>query len=384
MKRRDAGSIRERTKGRWEIRVELGQGPDGKRKRKIVQFRGNKTEANKKLRELLIVQDKGMPLDTSKATMAEFLAQWLRDYAETNTGPRTVEGYREKIQGYIIPHLGSVPLVKLTPQHVQGLYAAMLSRGLSPRTVLHVHRILREALSHGMKWGVLMRNVCDAVDPPKPRRKEMTALDAAGVERFFDAAFNSPYGAFFFLAIYTGLRRGEMLGLRWSAIKLAARTLSVTETIQRVKGKGLVSLEPKTDRSRRSVSLPPDAVALLSGLKIKQREEREAIGLDWTESDYVFSHIDGRPFHPDTVSHTFGVIIKKSGLPHIRLHDLRHTHATMMMELGINPKIVSERLGHASVVITLDLYSHVSPGLQEEAAAKFGEELRARVGSRIP
>ena len=123
---------------------------------------------------------------------------------------------------------------------------------------------------------------------------------------------------------------------------------------------------------------------MLSGLKILQREEREAIGLDWTESDHVFSHIDGRPFHPDTVSHTFANIIKKSGLPHLRLHDLRHTRATMMMELGINPKVVSERLGHASVVITLDLYSHVSPGLQEEAAAKFGEELRARVGSRIP
>ena len=244
----------------------------------------------------------------------------------------------------------------------------MLGRGLSPRTVLHVHRIFSESLSHGLKWGALMRNVCDAVDPPKPRRKEMTALDAAGIERFLDAAFNSPYGAFFFLGIYTGLRRGEMLGLRWTAINLQSRTLLVMETIQRVKGKGLVSLEPKTDHSRRSVVLPPDAVALLSGLKIKQREERAAIGLDWSESAYVFSHIDGRPFHPDTVSHTFADIIKKSGLPHLRLHDLRHTHATMMMELGINPKVVSERLGHASVVITLDLYSHVSPGLQEEAA----------------
>jgi len=250
--------------------------------------------------------------------------------------------------------------------------------------LLHVHRIFREALSHGIKWGALMRYVCDAVDPPETRRKEMTALDAAGIERFLDAAFNSPYGAFFFLGIYTGLRRGEMLGLRWTAINLQSRTLSVTKTIQRVKGKGLVSLEPKTDRSRRSVSPPTDAVALLSVLKISQREEREAIGLDRTESNYVFSHIDGRPFHPDTVSHTFADIIKESGPPHLRLHDLRYTHATMMMELGINPKVISERLGHASVVITLDLYSHVSPRLQEEAAEKFGEELRAKVGNRIP
>ena len=330
---------------------------------------------------MLSALDKGIPLDTSRATVAEFLDQWLRDYAETNTGPRTVEGYREKIEGYIIPHIGNVPLIKLTPQHVQSLYGDMLGRGLSPRTVLHAHRVLREALSHGVKWGLLMRNVCDSVDPPKPQRKEMAALDAAGVERFLDAAFNSPYGAFYFLAIYTGLRRGEILGLRWSAVKLPARTLSVTETIQRVKGKGLVSLEPKTDRSRRLVSIPPDPVALLSGLKVKQREERGAFGLGWSESDYVFSHTDGRPFHPDSVSHAFADIIKKAGLPHLRLHDLRHTHATMMMEMGVNPKTVSERLGHASVVITLDTYSHVSPGLQEEAAVKFGEKLRHRVGT---
>ena len=140
--------------------------------------------------------------------------------------------------------------------------------------------------------------------------------------------------------------------------------------------KGLMSLEPRTDRPSRLVSIPPVAVALLSGLKVKQREERAAVGREWSESEYVFSHWDGRPFHPDTVSHAFAVLVKKPGLPHVRLHDLRHSHATLMMADGVNPKIVSARLGHASVVITLDTYSHALPGLQEEAALKLEEGLR--------
>jgi integrase len=143
-----------------------------------------------------------------------------------------------------------------------------------------------------------------------------------------------------------------------------------------VKGKGLMSLEPKTDRSRRQVSLAPDALALLAGLKAKQREERELSSVEWSESSFVFSHPDGTPFYPNTVSKKFSELVKKAGVPRLRLHDLRHTHATLMLKEGVNPKIVSERLGHASVVITLDTYSHVLPGLQEEAALKFEEGLK--------
>ena len=370
------GSIRSRGKGTWELTVDLGRDANGKRRRKFVNVKGSKSKAQQTLRALLTSLDKGIPLETSKATVAKFLERWLTDYVETNTGPRTLEGYREKIQSYILPNFGGVSLVKLTPQHIQGLYSEMLGRGLSPRTVLHTHRILREALSHGVKWGLLMRNVCDTVDPPKPRRKEMTALDYPDVQRFLDVAVASPYGPFFFLSIYTGLRRSELLGLRWSAVDLARRTMSITETLQVVNGKGLMSLEPKTDRSRRLVSLAPDGLAFLAGLKIKQREQREALGMTWSESDFVFAHADGSPFYPNTVSKRFGELVKKAGIPHVRLHDMRHTHATLMLKEGVNPKTVAERLGHASVVITLDTYSHVLPGLQEEAAAKFEEGMR--------
>jgi integrase len=378
------GSIRRRSKGSCEITVDLGRDEQGKRQRKFVNVKGTKAEAQKRLRELLTALDKGMPLDSSKATVGEFLETWLKDYAETNTSPRTVEGYREKIRNYVLPNIGQVPLAKLTTQHIQAIYASMMERKLSPRTALHVHRVLREALGHAMKWGLLARNVCDAVDPPKPRNKEMAALNTPDVQRFLDLASASPFGPVFFLGIYTGMRRSELLGLRWSAVDIASKTLSVTETLQHINGKGLVALQPKTDRSRRAVSLPPSAVALLSGMKVKQREQREAMGLEWKESDYVFSHFDGTPFHPNTVTRAFSRIIKKAGLPKVRLHDLRHTHATLMLKQGVHPKIVSERLGHASIIITLDTYSHVLPSLQEAAALKFDEMLQVPAKEELP
>ena len=221
-----------------------------------------------------------------------------------------------------------------------------------------------------------MRNVCDAVDPPRPLNREMAAFDEIGVERFLEAAAPHRYGSVFFLALYTGMRRSEVLGLRWTAVDLTAKTVSVVETLQRILGKGMMTLQPKTDKSRRLVNLPPSAAALLSGLKVKQQEDRKSLDLPWEESDYVFCLADGRPYSPDKISLAFADLLKKAGLPHIRLHDLRHTHATMMLKNGVNPKIVSERLGHSSVVITLDIYSHVLPGLQEEAAMKFEEGLR--------
>ena len=267
--RRDAGSIRARSKGWWEIRVELDPGPDGKRRRKTVQIRGTKTEANRKLRELLNAQDNGLSLATSKMVLRQFLAKWLDEYAETRTSPRTVMGYREKVRNYLVPYLGHVPLEKLTPQHVQKLHSEMLSRGLSVRTVLLAHRILSESLKHAVKWELLMRKVCDAVDPPKPQNREMAAFDEIGVERFLEAAATHRYGPIFFLALYTGMRRSEVLGLRWTAVDLNAKTVSVVETLQRILGKGMMTLQPKTGKSRRLVSLPPSAAALLRGLKVK-------------------------------------------------------------------------------------------------------------------
>ncbi len=206
------GSIRRRSKDSWELTIDLGRDADGKRKRKYVNVKGTKKLAEQKLRELLTTLDKGMPLDMSKATVGEFLGMWLKEYAATKA-PTTLSGYGEKIRNYVLPTIGQIPLAKVTPQHIQSIYASMIERGLSPRTALHVHRVLREALSHGMKWGILARNVCDAVDPPRAYNKEMVALDTPEVQEFLDAAVGHRYGPVFFLALYTGMRRGELLGL---------------------------------------------------------------------------------------------------------------------------------------------------------------------------
>ncbi len=371
------GSIRKqsKSKGTWQIRIDLGNNANGKRKRKIETFRGDKQGAERRLRELLLQLDNGLPMETSKDTVNGFLAKWMETYVKTNCSARTLEGYQWYVKRYVIPKLGNVPLVKLAPQDVQGLYADMLERGLSARTVLHAHRILKEALSHAVKWGYIIRNVCDAVDPPRPRHKEMKALNAVEVQKLLEASNQSPYRHIFYLAIYSGLRLGELLGLRWSDLDIENRALSINRAIARIAGKGLVVTEPKTARSRRLISLPESTVALLSSMKAQQRDLWESRDVQLDEEAYIFSSWTGGPMSPDTVSHAFRKIIRKSGLPEVRFHDLRHTHATLMLKQGVHPKIVSERLGHSSINITLDTYSHVLPGMQEAAVDAFEKAL---------
>ena len=366
------GHLRKRGQDTWALVVDLGRDPQtDKRRQQWHTVKGTKKDAERELRDLLHRIETGGYVQPAHLTMGAFLEQWLADYAATNTGPRTVENYRGYIRRYLLPHLGSVPLEKLTPQQVQGIYAQMLGRGLSARTVLHAHRVLSEALAHAVKWGLVARNVANAVDPPKPQRKEMSTLDSEGVARFVRAAQKSPYLALFTLAIYTGLRRSELVGLRWQDVDLAGGALSVTQTLQRVHGQGLLMLQPKTARSRRRVALSPEVVALLRAHRARQAELRLAVGPVWQEGGWVFTRPDGRPLDPDEVTHAFARTIKAAGIAGVRLHDLRHTHASLMLAQGVHPKIVSERLGHASITITLDTYSHVLPGLQEAAALAF-------------
>ena len=204
----------------------------------------------------------------------------------------------------------------------------------------------------------------------------MTALDSVDVQRLLDATSQTSYGHVFFLALYTGMRRGELLALRWQDIDLQNKAISVNNTVIRIAGEGLVLSEPKTPHSRRLVTLPPSAVALLSGLKAKRKEKMEDAKTEWKESSLIFPNAEGGPTDPDTITHAFRKAVKKLGLSNTRFHDLRHTHATLMLKQGIHPKIVSERLGHASVNVTLNTYSHVLPGLQEAAAAVFEEALQ--------
>ncbi|MBM3133063.1 MAG: site-specific integrase, partial [Chloroflexi bacterium] len=348
------------------------------RRKKSFTIRGNKAEAQRQLRERLVALDKGLPVDTSKETVGEFLDRWLDTYVKLNTSPKTYYDYAGMIRRYLKPALGQIPLTKLSPQAIQGLHAGMYEKGLSSRSVQYVHKTLKQSLKHAVKWGMVGRNVCDLVDSPRPRRKEMQCLNLSDIHRLLDATAGSTYGHIFHLAIFTGVRRGELLALRWSDVDLQSKTLSVNQALSSITGKGVIAGDPKTRNSRRLVSLPPSAIGLIRSLKARQMEQYEAAGLAWDESRFVFCNSDGGPMSPDTITHAFKRIASKLGLSKVRFHDLRHSHATLMLKAGVHPKIVSERLGHASINITLDTYTHILPGLQEAAALAFEESLAVR------
>lgn len=369
------GSIQKRGDHSWRLTIDLGRDEDGKRRRTFLTVKGTKAEAQRQLRELVTNVDKGMPINTSKATVGEFLDQWMESYVRINTTPKTYYDYAGMIRRYLKPTLGRTFLKDLTPQHVQKMHADMYLQGLSARSVQYAHKVLKQSLKHAVRWNLIGRNVCELVDSPKPRRKEMKALDAADIRRLLDASSGSTYGHIFYLAVYTGLRRGELLALRWCDVDLQSKTLSVNKALTSIRGKGVVASEPKTRNSRRLVSLPPSATGLLRSLKAQRMEKYEAACVPWTETAYIFCNSDGGPVSPDTITHAFQRLAKELGFNDIRFHDLRHTHATLMLKQGVHPKIVSERLGHASVNITLDTYSHVLPGLQESAATLFDETL---------
>ena len=364
--------------------VELPRDPvTGRRRQRYETYRGNIRDVQRRLSELQSQVDRGGFVKPSRITLAEFLRQWLTDYATTNVRPRTLEGYRGIVQAHLIPKLGSVPLSELQPSHLQHYYSNALENGrldgklggLSPRSVLHHHRVLSEALSHGVKWGLVVRNVAQVTDPPRPGRAEMAILDTAAIRRLLETSQGIVYRPMIHLALYTGLRRSEFLGLRWADVDLEMATLSVIQVIHKLRDGRIVFQEPKTAKGRRLVSLSPTAVLALRAHREKHEADRASLGTTLADNALVFSQPDGSPFLPDTVSHAFAKIVRRAGLQGIRLHDLRHAHASMMLRRGVHPKIVQERLGHSTISVTLDTYSHVTPGLQEAAALKVDEEL---------
>ena len=378
------GHIRQRSKGSWTIWVDLGRDPEtGKRKQQTFTIRGSKRDAERELRTALTRIESGAHVKPTKLTVGEYLQRWLRDYVSSNTAPSTAHGYSDIVTSHLIPELGRFPLTALRPSHIQAYYSRMLEGGrrdgkggLSAQTVKHHHRVLYEALKHAVKHGVLIRNVTEAVDPPRPDGKEMVTLDLDDVHTLLDAAHDTPYYILFYTALYTGLRRSELLGLRWKDVNLDLATLSVVQTLHYVPAKGYVFREPKTKRSRRLVDLPPSLALLLREHRANQELERKLLGRSLMPDDLAFSYPDGTPLPPNSITKAFHKLAKSLGIPGVRLHDLRHTHATLMLRQGVHPKVVSERLGHSSVAITLDTYSHVMPGIQAAAARRFDEGLQ--------
>ena len=375
-KSRRQGTVNQRYKGSWELKWYGPADQNGNQKRISETVRGTKKEAEKILRERLLSVDNGSFVDKSKETVSEFMNRWLKTYAATNVTLRTAHGYEGYSRRYINPTIGKIALQSLTPSQVQKVYADMLDRGLSNTTVLHLHRLLKEALGHAVKWGILARNVADAASPPRSEQKQMAMWDVPTIIDFLELSHGTRFGHIHEFAVLTGLRRSEICGLKWESVDLEAGSLSVVATLQRIKGHGLVTGTPKTKRSRRTVDLAPETIELLRTIRGGQMAQQLEYDSVWQNTGYVFTDFDGSPLAPDWLSKDFCGLVRAHGLPQLTFHGLRHAFATLGLKAGISPKVVSEALGHSSVGITLDIYSHVLPNMQNELSEAVANLLK--------
>ena len=372
------GRIRRRSKSSWELTIDIGRDAQGKRQRKFVAVQGKKADAERKLRELLASLDKGAPIDTGRITVAEYLHRWHADYVVPHTRPRTAERYAGDIRNHLIPHLGHHHLTKLAPPEIQAMEAAMAAKGLSPSSVQHAHRVLSEALKHAGEWGLLWNNPCNFVRPPRQIRKEIRVPDASTMLRLLAISKETAHSAAFHFLAYTGARRGEVCGLMWADIDLDAALARIQRGAVRVKGEGIVMLPPKTERGRRTVALDPDTVDVLRAHRGEQLMWKMELGDRlYQDRGFVFPSPTGEPLDPLVLTDAWRRLATKAGVQGVRLHDLRHFHASVLLQANTNPKIVQERLGHATISVTLATNSHSIPSLQKQATQDFADIMRS-------
>ena len=375
------GHIVKRSKNSYSIKISVGKdATTGKYKTQWVSIKGTKKEAEKRLSEMLNQLDNGTFMKPGKTTLTEYLERWLKDYAWPNLAPRTAEGYQYIVRSHLIPSLGQIPLTQLKPEHLQHLYSEKLAAGrfdgkggLSKRSVQYIHVTLHKALKNAAKLGMIGRNPADAVEPPRPQHREIQTMNESDIHIFLELAKSTPYYAIFYLALFTGMRRSELLALRWCDIDLLRCQVSVTRTIHQLHNGDIIFSQTKTDKSRRLIALSPSTAIVLREHKEQQEQIRQMLGLTLTDDDLIFCQTDGKPLLPDSITHAWMKLARRTGLKGIRLHDARHAHASLMLKQGVHPKIVQERLGHSSIQITLDTYSHVAPGLQQAAANRFDD-----------
>ncbi|HAV10367.1 MAG TPA: site-specific integrase [Dehalococcoidia bacterium] len=360
----------------WQITVDIGRDPGtGKRKRHIETIPGTKRDAETRLRELLHSVDTGSYLRPQKVTVAQYLRDWLAEYGKPNLSPRGYERYSGIINKHLIPDLGAVPLAQLKAEHLQKHYSVKLDSGLNPRTVRYHHAVIHKALQTAVKWGKITRNVADNVDVPHFNRKDMKTWNEDEVRDFLTTAAKSPYYELFYVALYTGMRRGELLALRWQDVDFIFGQISVNRSLNHLKDGSYIFAQPKSEKSRRSIAMSPSLNLLLQKYHESQALACTIRNKQLSDADLVFSLCDGKPLRPNTVTRAWQTAAKQAGVKVIRLHDARHTHASLMLKQGEHPKVVQERLGHSSISMTLDTYSHVVPVLQQAAAARFDKTL---------
>jgi integrase len=374
------GTITQRSPGSYSIVIYLGKDPVTKKKKwHTSTFRGTKSEAQTECARLITTINGGSFQKPSKVTVTEFLERWLT-HMSAHVDARTHHGYAEKVRTNLIPLLGPVYLTKLTNEQIEAAYVTALTSGrrdgkggLAPRTVHHMHRILKQALKQAVKWKLLIVNPCDVVDPPKVEKREMKTFDNVQTVDALAEMRRTRFLIAYLLAALCGLRRGEIAALRWKDVDLDTGVLKIVQTARQIKT--IVTYKPVKNSKGRPVALSPIMIAELQAHRARQAEGLLKLGVKLTGDSFVFAQFDGSPVKPGSITNDWVRLVARYKLPKIRLHDLRHTHATAMLGSGIHPKIASERLGHSSIAITLDLYSHVMPNMQADAVATMDEAL---------
>ena len=381
------GHIRERSPGHWAIVIDVRDPQTGKRKRRWHSFVGTKRQAQTEAARLISELQSGTRVDPSRMTVAAFLERWI-EHMQGQVLPRSHERYTELCRKNIVPLLGGLALTKLQPAHISQAYAKALASGrrdgkggLSPASVHYQHRVLKKALGQAVKWRLLPGNPLDAVDPPRVERTTMRTYDMAQTAEALALARPTRLYVPVLLALLCGLRRGEITALRWRNVDLDAGQLAIVESTEQT-SKATRLKETKTGRAR-TVALPSLVVEELRRHRIEQARELLRIGIRHDGESFVYAREDGQPMQPRSLTHAWDQFRARTTLPRIRFHDLRHSHATHLLASNVHPKIASERLGHAKVGITLDLYSHVLPGMQADAAARVDLAAREAINRRL-
>jgi integrase len=374
------GHIEKRGNDSWRLTVSDGLDSQGKqiRYRKTIQAKKEKA-AEKELALMIAEIEKGQFISTGKLTFADFIDRWFKSYADINLAPKTLHRYRQMLDSRIIPILGHYKMDKLRPVHLLDFCTFLRNedtkqRGksgkLSDMTILHHFRLVSAILQTALQWQVISFNPAKNVKAPKVKRMPGAYYDEGQTAALLEAVENDPiiYKVLIYLAISTGLRRGELMGLEWDDINFDKTVLTVKRASQYLPGKGTFTKDPKNESSKRVVSLPSSIIVLLKEYRREQLQERLRLGDMWQDSNRIFTTWDGRPMHPDTPSNWFPKFLKRNNLPHIPFHGLRHTAATLLIDKGLNIKAVSARLGHTQASTTINIYTHALKSADRKAA----------------
>lgn len=361
------GHIRELSPGRWQLMYDVEADPiTGRRRQRSKVVRGARDAAELELARILSERNEGLPQEDRSLTVARLTELWLMA-RRTQLRSTTLVGYRQKL-GYVTRMIGHRRVAGLTGGVITAMYGRLLEQGLSPRSVMHVHRVLRRMLADAVRWGYIRSNPTDAADAPHPDRVEMGTWTATQLRTFLDRWATDRWYPAWHLVATTGIRRGELSGLRWD--DLVDDVLEVQRSVSRRDGV-LEAGPPKTSAGRRSIALDAGTVQVLARWRQRQLEERMVMGGEWRGEGWMFAMEDGRLVDPDLFTHRWQKAVRRTPeLPAIRLHDLRHTWATLAIKAGVPAKVVAERLGHSSVTVTLDVYTHRVDELHREAAEK--------------